>query len=398
MSARDLASPQSGDPARPTQRAALAVAATLCVASLALLLWPAGSFEALDDGPALHRDSLTALPGGDALLLQGDLQPGTARGAIFSAETRAWTPIAAPKGLSHHHTATHLAGDRVLVVEGVEQVHAWLLDTTRGQATRLPNPPSPHGPRHTATRLQDGRVLIAGGIDGTRDDLVAQAELSIFDPATNAWSAAGVMSSPRYAHTATLLEDGSVFIVGGIEPGNVQLPPRADRFDPGTGKVEHLPGPSWPRAGHQAAALPDGTVLICGGAEALNSAEAPLRLAEVFDLEKGAWRDVGAMRHGRRDFAAVTLADGRVLVVGGWWRDDNRSFGGYGHQVYSIRERLLGIPKRSQLDRTEVFDPDWGRWAAGPRLQLKREEPRAVRAGGGVLVHGDGAWPEWASF
>src|SRR5690348_11125053 len=42
--------------------------------------------------------------------------------------------------------------------------------------------------KHTAVVLQDSRVLVAGGIDGT-GRAIATAE--IYDPAANAWSAAG---------------------------------------------------------------------------------------------------------------------------------------------------------------------------------------------------------------
>src|SRR5438045_2484039 len=64
---------------------------------------------------------------------------------------------------------------------------------------------------HTATVLSDGRVLIVGGRD--TNGVIAAGE--IFDPVTKAFSLVGVMNVPRTGHTATLLADGRVLIAGG---------------------------------------------------------------------------------------------------------------------------------------------------------------------------------------
>ena len=53
----------------------------------------------------------------------------------------------------------------------------------------------------TAAVLQDGRVLIAGGQNGT----AISSTLEIFDPVANAFSAAGMMSSPRSQHAMAVL-------------------------------------------------------------------------------------------------------------------------------------------------------------------------------------------------
>src|SRR4030095_3763265 len=63
---------------------------------------------------------------------------------------------------------------------------------------------------HTATLLQDGRVLIVGG--DNQNGLVSQAE--IFDPASLTSSVLSNSPSPRTDHTATLLADGHVIMIG----------------------------------------------------------------------------------------------------------------------------------------------------------------------------------------
>ena len=66
---------------------------------------------------------------------------------------------------------------------------------------------------HTATLLPDGRVLVVGGGDADVDDYVAAAE--VWDPATASFSPAGSLAEARVNHTATLLPDGRVLVVGG---------------------------------------------------------------------------------------------------------------------------------------------------------------------------------------
>ena len=83
---------------------------------------------------------------------------------------------------------------------------------------------------HTATLLRNGKVLIVGGMV-RNGEFVAEAEL--YDPATGRFSPAGHMASPRVGHTATLLPGGSVLIAGGSS-GPYQNVSQAEIYDPAT--------------------------------------------------------------------------------------------------------------------------------------------------------------------
>ena len=109
------------------------------------------------------------------------------------------------------------------------------------------------GPDHTATLLKDGRVLVVGG----RGRLTSA---EIWDPETGRWTPGGNTVEPRSEHTATLLPDGTVLVAGG--PGKIDL---VEIYDPETGSWTQGPRMVLGRYSHTATALQDGRVVIAGG-------------------------------------------------------------------------------------------------------------------------------------
>ncbi len=77
---------------------------------------------------------------------------------------------------------------------------------------------------HTATVLNDGRILVIGGAKTSTPQtsgcpgcrvLDSTASASLYDPHTGAFSATGPLTVARMLHTATKLADGRVVVMGG---------------------------------------------------------------------------------------------------------------------------------------------------------------------------------------
>jgi hypothetical protein len=117
---------------------------------------------------------------------------------------------------------------------------------------------------HSATLLADGRVLILGG-RSPKDSVYTSAEL--YDPRSGRFSLAGSMGGGRQQHTATLLGDGRVLITGGYwsDGQNWRVESSTEMYDPATGNFSPVGSMGPRRQGHGATLLSDGRVLIAGG-------------------------------------------------------------------------------------------------------------------------------------
>jgi hypothetical protein len=215
---------------------------------------------------------------------------------------------------------------------------------------------------HTATLLGDGRVLVAGGCaNGTPCDApLSSAE--IYDPTTALWSAAGILASARLFHTATLLRDGRVLVVGGCvsDPCREGLS-SADIFDPASGSWSSAGSMATGRQLHTASLLADGRVLVAGGC-AFELCPTPFTSAELFDPSSSRWSSAGDMTNRRFIHSATVLADGRVLVAGGLAGPD------------------------AALASSELYDPGSGTWSATGVMSGTRECHAAVRLADGRVL------------
>lgn len=229
-----------------------------------------------------------------------------------------------------HHTATLLADGRVLVVGGrgadgfTTLTSCELFEPKKARWARCA-PLGTARSHHAATRLADGRVLVTGGTthdaQGGTNRFVALASAELYDPAKDAWSPAAPMAEARNGHTATLLDDGAVLVVGGAREQRVHLA-SVERYEPGKDAWRAEKPLAVARWLHAAVRASDGQVVVVGGrSNAGEGGKGPgVSIADVerFDPATGAWATLPAMSEPRQRTAVVALpADGGVVVIGG---------------------------------------------------------------------------------
>jgi hypothetical protein len=164
---------------------------------------------------------------------------------------------------------------------------------------------------HSATLLRDGTVLVVGGWDtwptGAPPTPLAYDSTEIFDPKTRAWHAGPSTHSPHAGHGAVLLADGRVFVAD-VAP---------EIYDPAartwTDAAAFAPTSRVVWGGATATLLASGRVLVVGAFDSI-SAPKPER---IYDPNGDAWSDASMMALPRMWHASIRLPSGKVLVAGG---------------------------------------------------------------------------------
>lgn len=199
---------------------------------------------------------------------------------------------------------------------------------------------------HSATLLANGMVLVVGGSDNL--GVLNSAEL--YDPAKGNFTPTGSLITARQGHTATLLADGKVLIAGGED--NVGPIGSAEVYDQATGRFSSVGSMNNTRWSHTANLLANGTVLIAGGANNSDSQNT----AELFDPVNNNFTLIDNMMSARMHHTATPLANGKVLLVGGW-------------SSY--------VPITS-LASAELFDPSTNRFTSVGSMSIPRNRHRAT--------------------
>ena len=234
------------------------------------------------------------------------------------------------KDARQHHTATRLLDGRVLVVggRGADGLSTLASCELYEPAKNQWKPCAPlHLARshHTATLLADGRVLVAGGTthqsSGGTNRFVALTSVELYEPKKNAWVDGAPMQDARNGHTATLLDDGSVLVVGGAREQRVHLA-SVERFHPGPDTWTAEKPLQVSRWFHAAVKDSAGDVVVVGGrSNAAQAGKGPgVSIAEVekFEVKTGTWALVPAMSEPRQRTAVVaTPGDAAIVVIGG---------------------------------------------------------------------------------
>jgi hypothetical protein len=247
-------------------------------------------------------------------------------GVSAPTEPAHWVATGDPAtGLLDH--AVELGDGRVLGLSGSEETgvsnaEIWDPVTNEWRPTEGLNK---YRSQFVAVPLADGHALVTGG---ENEDNVSFSSTYVFDPSSETWSKSGLLGTARTAPSAVTLKDGRVLVAGGY-------------FNNGgpTGGIR-----------------PDAVLAAFVTGAGLYDVDIPtfavaMATAELFDPATGTWSQTGPMTYARTGAPAVTLADGRVLVVGseGW------AGGG------------VEVDGRSH-DSAEIYDPATGRFSLAGTL------------------------------
>jgi hypothetical protein len=165
---------------------------------------------------------------------------------------------------------------------------------------------------HTATLLNNGLVLIAGGCCDSDGNPFPSAEL--YNPAAGTLTSTGSLNTARYEHTATLLNNGLVLIAGGCCDVNGNPFPSAELYNPATGTFTPTGSLSTARNSHTATLLSSGLVLMAGGYGLYGTLDS----AELYNPATGTFTPTGSLNAARYDHTATLLDNGLVLMAGGY--------------------------------------------------------------------------------
>ena len=271
---------------------------------------------------ALHtaRSIFTAtLLNNGKVLIAGGFASGNSADPLGSAElydpaSGTFTPTGSMFTARWGHTATLLLSGKVLIASGFFTPTAELYDPVTGTFSTTGSMNTSRG-SGSAALLNNGKVLCAAGLG--LNGYLSSAEL--YDPLTGSFSFTGSLSTARDLFSATLLNNGMVLIAAGLD--NQLAPPAgpvlstAELYNPVTGTFSQTGSLSTPRFHHSATLLNNGTVMIAGGDN--TGGAGATAAAEIYDPSSGTFMATGNLTAARESQTATLLNNGSVLVAGG---------------------------------------------------------------------------------
>jgi len=218
-------------------------------------------------------------------------------------------------------------GATTLVDEVTERVEYTL--ALKGEAVYTLGPPVRARRHHAATSLFDGSIVLTGGMDPATIGAPVPtvfADGEVFEHGTSTFGSTFPLAQARALHSATLLADGRVLLLGGVGPSGNAIA-SGEIFDPATGASTATQPMAGPRVLHSATLLDDGRVLVVGGSAAYTAShpigypastqQAALTMTEIYDPVLDAWSAGPLLAKGRTAHDAQLLPDGTVLISGG---------------------------------------------------------------------------------
>lgn len=224
------------------------------------------------------------------------------------------------------------------------------------------------------------------------DDYIGQLGVTSlaerYDPLANRWSFVAPMHFPRFAAAAALDRQGRVYVLGGaveemvawdgkmqngrlagVRESTSRAVDVAEVYTPSTDSWNDIPALSSPRAGATAVTDAQGRIYVLGGYDDRTRPPGPdsaVATVERYDPASGAWTRLSPMAHPRVRCVAAFGADGRLYAFGG-----------------GLGDPYMGCAL--DVATVEVYNPETDTW--------RKEHPlKTTRANGVALARPDGSF------
>ncbi|CAF4157115.1 unnamed protein product, partial [Adineta steineri] len=214
---------------------------------------------------------------------------------LYSAST-GWNFTSNMKEFRYQYTLTTFANNTKVLAAGTEypttQQTAEVYDIKNKTWTLTSTNMSTGRYLHTATLLQNGYILIIGGKNSSGTIL---SDVDIFMPSSNSFSKVNSLNMGRYLFTSTLLNNGSTVLVTGGGNTDNQMTSTAELYVSGSW-IPTNTQMTQPRAYHSAVLLPNGNVLIAGGGD---GGTVSYSTAEIYNPTTRTFKSTASMKYRR---------------------------------------------------------------------------------------------------
>ena len=247
-----------------------------------------------------------------AVLLENGNVLVIGRGAeLFDSSKLSYSIITNRTFVRENHTLTKLQDGRILVLGGNTSL-VEIYDPSSMTFSITGNMIQSYRTWHTATLLPTGKVLVVGGIDSYQTGVTTGSfnSAEIYDPNTGTFSITGNLNYPRQLHSATLLNDGTVLIIGGWNSQDNEVT-IAEIYNPITGLFTTVSNSFCQSTRRET------SILLANQNVFIAKTESPSSL-QIFDSSIGNCNTIQQSLQGIGYFSIAPLNDGRVLLAGGW--------------------------------------------------------------------------------
>ncbi len=340
----------------------------------ALNTWSVGGASTIDQ----HANaSMVLLLDGRVLLSGGATGTGseTFNQEVYDPSTDAWNIIVPLAFQRQDHQAITLPSGQVLIMGG--RTIGQLLNPSSGarilsacevvdvgaNTSTITGRMAYRRTGFSVTNLPDGRVLVIGGWGGTANGAAnaALAVCEVYDPSLGQWSPAGFLKTARWNHSAILLPNNKVMVLGGTTTSNGKQsgPLNIEYLDLATFKVVAAPVPLKTSISSAVCVKTNGIVLVTGGINSSGTVASTQVLIPNSD----------------------TVGGGRL---NGWFRAtvlDSSHFtyktdiSGYSNTNSGLATPVAGLPASNIVPGPYSFDPKHGLAITGTFTSLTVDVP-----------------------